>query len=43
MTTTKPKDPSRDQDHDPHPEPIDPPDDVPPLNLPGEPVDKPNV
>ena len=38
---TIPKDPSKDQD--PKPEPIDPPSDVPPVELPGDPVDKPNV
>lgn len=40
MATT-PKDPSKDQD--PKPEPIDPPDDAPPVELPGDPMDKPNV
>ena len=40
MATT-PKDPSKDQD--PKPEPIDPPSDAPPVELPGDPLDKPNV
>lgn len=38
---TNPKDPSKDQD--PKPEPIDPPDDAPPVELPGDPMDMPNV
>lgn len=40
MATT-PKDPSKDQDL--QPEPIDPPDDAPPVELPGDPLDMPNV
>jgi len=40
MATT-PRDPSKDQD--PKPEPIDPPDDAPPVELPGEPMDRPNL
>jgi len=40
MATT-PRDPNKDQD--PKPEPIDPPDDAPPVELPGEPMDRPNV
>lgn len=38
---TNPKDPSKKQG--PIPEPIDPPDDMPPVKLPGAPSDKPNV
>lgn len=39
--THPPKDPHKDQD--PQPEPIDPPSDVPPVELPGDPVQQPNV
>lgn len=36
-----PTDPRKEQD--PRPEPIDPPSDVPPAELPGDPIDEPNV
>lgn len=36
-----PKEPRREQE--PKPESIDPPSDAPPVELPGDPVDKPNV
>lgn len=36
-----PKEPRKEQE--PTPEPIDPPSDAPPVELPGEPMDKPNV
>ncbi|MFZ7337552.1 hypothetical protein ACLS0R_14985 [Comamonas jiangduensis] len=36
-----PKDPHKEQD--PAPEPIDPPNDDPPVELPGDPLDKPSV
>jgi hypothetical protein len=39
----QPKNPGKDQDHDPKPEPIDPPADTPPAELPGSPVDRPNA
>lgn len=35
------KDPHKGQD--PQPEPVDPPKDVPPVELPGDPVQQPNV
>lgn len=35
------KDPGKDQD--PQPEPIDPPENAPPVELPGDPINKPNV
>lgn len=38
---TNPKDPSKKQD--PKPEPIDPPDDAPPVEMPGDSIDKLNV
>ena len=31
------------KEQEPKPEPIDPPSDVPPVELPGDPLDKPNV
>lgn len=41
MQHPNPKDPHKEQD--PAPEPIDPPNDDPPVELPGDPVDKPNI
>ena len=37
----QPKEPRKEQD--PKPEPIDPPSDVPPAELPGDPINVPNV
>ena len=37
----QPKEPRKEQD--PQPAPIDPPDDVPPVELPGDSVEQPNV
>lgn len=41
MQHPNPKDPHKEQE--PTPEPIDPPNDDPPVELPGDPMDKPNV
>lgn len=41
VMTYPPKEPRKEQD--PKPDPIDPPDDVPPVEVPGDPVEQPNV
>lgn len=38
---TQPKDPRKEQE--PRPEPIDPPNDEPPMELPGDPIDEPKI